>query len=875
MNNFDLNGAITQWRKRLSWRDAFSDADLDEMESHLRDEIESLVASGKSEQEAFHQTIRSFDEDMKLAWRFNQANWEKVMIKRTRYAPIMIGNYFKVAIRNLLKHKGYSFINITGLAIGITCSVLIFLFVQHELSYDHFHESADRLYRVGLTFTHEGRPPMQHANTPGALGPALLAEIPLIEAAARISIKAPAYVTYQDARFYEDNVRWVDASIFKIFSFPFLKGNPQTALNTPYSVVITKKIAHKYFGDHDPIGEILTVRDSLSFTVTGVLTQHATPSHFVFDMLLHDPSMQTGNWGTFNHYTYIRLTKTATHQEAESQLRNIFTHFNPEIETKRKFTMQFFLQPITDIYLHSRLLFEIGPTSTMATLTIFSSIALFILLIACANFINLSIAQSFNRIREVGMRKVVGAQRQQLIRQFLGESLLTATIALTFALFFIDLTMPTFNAFTQKHITLNLNSNTLCVLIGLAFAIGLGAGFYPAFLLSRFHPIEVIKGTHRSLYSATTLRKGLVIFQFTISIVLLISTSIVNQQLQHMKNQNVGFQKDQIVLVKWRWNPDIQKRYQTIKKALLKHPQVTHITASHSIPGSIMPNMGFYAEGGTRGHIDMLLVDHDFVKTYGLNIIAGRDFSQEMPTDANNAILINESAVLDLGWKTPQKALGKEFKMPSYGGKVVGIIKDFHFYGLQTTIQPLVLDIAPFMFMYFSIRINGNNISQTLDALARIWSIQVPNRPFDYSFLDADFDSQYRSEERMDRMCFIFSTLAILIGCLGLFSLAAFSAEQRKKEIGIRKVLGASINSMIFLLTRDFVKLILIANCIAWPIAYYIMTQWLQDFAYRTTLSINTFFLCGLIALIIALLTISYQAIKAAQANPIDSLRYE
>ena len=885
---FDLEGAISQWRERLSWRDAFTNADLDEMESHLRDEIESLVASGNSEQQAFHQTIRSFDEDMKLAWRFNQANWEKVMIKRTRYAPIMIGNYFNVALRNLLKYKLYSIINIVGLAIGIACSLLIFLFVRDELAFDHYHEKSDRIYRVNMEWHYNNGDLKNYAGSSVNLAPALLEEASEIKYATRL-LKTSAYIKKGDHRFYEKDGYYADASVLSIFSFPLLHGKAETALSQPYSMVITKQMAQKYFQNENPLGQTLVLQDTINATVTGVLASIPNQSHFKFDFLLSFQTLHSIQhpyvtkwhkyWGNLGPYTYILLHDANQQEKVASQIYRITQRHAPEEEKKLQVVYKHTLIPMTDIYLHSDFLYEIGTTKSVKTVYIFLSIAMLILLMACINFMNLATARSINRAQEVGMRKVVGAHRRQLITQFLGEAFLMTCLAVIFAIVLIEIFLPPFNTLSNKALTLDLlhDPNMLLSLLVVTAFVGLIAGSYPAFALSKFQPVEVLKGVLKGTFKDTKIRQGLVVFQFTISIVLIIGTIVAINQLQYMHNQKLGFDKAHTVVIPFHDNPNINKRYNTLKTAFLNHAHVKSATASGTVPGRVFGDMKFVYEDKNEKSMKAMLyqhIDEDYIQAYDLEVIAGRNFSKDFPHEDTQSFMLNETAVAYLGLGSPKEALGANIDKRN-NRRLIGVVKDFHHHGLQRAIEPLYFIFDPTRCQYLSIKIQSNNIAETLSALENIWQTQVPNRHFEFFFLDTDFEKQYQSEQHLSKIFTIFATLAIFIGCLGLFGLVAFAAQQRTREIGIRKILGASITGIVTLLSKDFVKLILIANLIAWPIAYYTLNQWLQTFAYRINLHITTFIFAGLIALLIALITISYQAIKAAQANPIDSLRYE
>ena len=893
MTNFNLNGAIAQWRERLSWRDAFTNADLDEMESHLRDEVESLVASGITEQQAFHQTIRSFDEDMKLAWRFNQANWEQIMLKRTRYAPALISNYFKVAIRNLFKHKTYSITNIAGLAVGIVCSLLIFLFVQDELSYDIHHQNAERIHRVIFEWQFDNEPNQYSPTTPGLLAPTLINDVPGIEHAVRFApvkwYPGALYMQNEQNGFWEENGYYADPNVFDVFSFPLIKGAPETALKDPFTIVLTEKMAQKYFANQNPIGQTLTVQDTLTLTVTGILKPLPSNLHFTFDFLISLETKQRAglyphmNWGKFGYFTYILLAQSTSPESIKAQVWDITRKYIGEAEDQQGFYFKHFLQPLTDIHLHSNMEWDISTTTPINHIYIFSSISIFILLIACINFMNLATARSITRAKEVGMRKVVGAYRKQLISQFLGEALLTTSFAFVIAITITYLILPTFNDWTGKSLNLFNNLSLLLKLIGLILFVGLLSGIYPAFTLSKFHPIAVLKGTLKTNPKGAFIRKGLVVFQFVISVVLIVGTLVINNQLTYMQSQNLGFDKEQIIVVNLRskvgpQSTGLQKRYETIKAGFLNTPNVINTSASWTVPGHALSPFTFSYQSPSGTESKTMFgqsIDYDFIPTYKINLIAGRNFSKTHPTDEAEAILLNEQALSYLALGTPTEAIGQTITIRKTQHHIIGVVANFHHHGLHKTIGPLMMQITPNRFTYMSLKVRTNNMANTLTQLEQAWQNMVPNRPFEHFFLDQNFEKQYHTEQRLGHIFTAFSTLAIFIGCLGLFGLISFAAQQRTKEIGIRKVLGATSPNLVLLLSKGFITQVLIANLIAWPIAYYTMNKWLESFAYRVHLEISTFILSGFVTLLIALITISYQAIKAAQANPIDSLRYE
>ena len=789
----------------------------------------------------------------------------------------MFKNYLTIALRNLIRHKVYSAINILGLAVGMACCMLILLFIQDELSYDHFHKKSDQIYRLTPLY-----PNSQWACMPGPVGPELFDDIPEIEYV-RFWPQRRKLLRYEDKPFYED-VFFVDPNIFDVFTYPFIKGNPQTALQEPNTIVLSERMAKKYFGNEDPIGKVLSFVDRYEYRVTGVLQNPPHNTHLHIDFMVSFISIDAFsrmrvNRGGHNIYTYLMFHPPYTPEKFHQQM--------PEFAKKywgEDARGQYALQPLTDIHLHSNLEKEAEPNSDIAYVYIFSATALFILIIACINFMNLTTARSIHRAQEVGMRKVVGANRTQLIKQFLGESLFLALIALCAAILLMIIGLPILNAFANKTLTLSPTNVALTFgLPNITLLVGLLAGSYPAFFISQYQPIVVLKGGAKRSRHSASLRMGLVILQFAISIALMVTTLIVYKQLTFMHNKHLGFQKDQVLVIPGSTRTTDENTYETIKQTFLQSPHIVSVSAASTMPGMRFEQqgVGFQPEGATedteeqRGGVRFMWTNFDIVKTLGLELTAGRDFSQDMPTDNNHAFIFNETAAKRFGWKDP---INKPVRWRRINGTVIGIVKDFNFASLHQTIDPLCIHVTPRSTKsrwFILVRIQPQNISATLDDLRTTWQTFHPHLAFEYFFLDDHFDKLHRSEQTMGQILGTFSLIAIFIACLGLFGLATFTAEQRTKEIGVRKVLGASVQQIIMLLSKEFLKLVGIANLIAWPLAYWAMTQWLQNFAFRIDLTLWPFILGGITALLIALITVGYQAHQAARTNPIDALRYE
>jgi len=801
------------------------------------------------------------------------------------WSVTMFKNYLKIAFRNIKKYKSYSFINIAGLAIGLGCGILIILFVQDELSFDRYHEKGDRIFRLVDSFDIEGGMSRHFALSSAPFAPALKRDFPEVEDSVRLFPGRRRLVTYGENKYYEDGLLFADASLFNIFTFPLVKGNPDRALEAPNTIVVSERIASKYFGNEDPMDKTLSINDS-DYLVTGIMRDIPKNSHFHAAMFAslktqeQIPSVQEQyfqSWARHEFYTYLLLKEGSSADDLQNKLPSFIEKYAAEqIKTILGGSLSSRLQSLKSIHLHSHLQAEISPNSDIKYVYIFSVIALFILLIACVNFINLAAARSANRSKEVGLRKVVGASRSQVVKQFLGESLLFTFLSLLLALVFVKIALPFFNALTSKDIALDdLESLILLgTIIFILFFVGIVSGSYPAFYISRCQPANVLKSSAATGARKSLLRKGLVILQFSISIILIISTVTVMDQLDFLRNRKLGFDKDHVVVIPIREN-SIRKNAEAIKADLRQNSDILNATITIGVPGGAVAGDAVQLiteEGEKKLTLRMIYTDHDYINTMGMEIIQGRDFSKDMSTDATEAFLVNEAAVKHLQLEDP---LNTRFDWHEKKGEVIGIVRDFQFQSLKEEINPLVIHIWPEDTYVFAIRIRPTNVPETLAFIENKWRELDPAHPFDYSFMDETFDKLYRSEEKLGQIFSIFSILAISIAALGLFGLALFMVEQRTKEIGIRKVLGASIGSIFILVSKEFAFLVLIANVAAWPTAYFLMRKWLQNFAYRVNMEPWIFLMSGVIALLIAFLTISYQAVKAAMADPVKSLRFE
>ncbi len=691
-----------------------------------------------------------------------------------------------------------------------------------------------------------------------------------------------------DKRFRENRVFRADSSIFDVFNFPLLQGDPKTALTEPFNMVITEAIAQKYFGDEDPMGKTVSALGiDQPYTVTGVLAEVPTHSHFTFDILVSYTTREflypqaSHQWFNFGFYTYLLLPEDYDPARLEAQLPDFVERNIGEVQRQAGQSHTLFLQPLTEIYLRSDREAEAGSNGHLSYVYIFSAIALFILLIACINFMNLATARSAARAREVGMRKVVGAQRWQLAGQFLGESILFTGFAFLLTLLLCRLLLPAFNELTGKMLSLDLlyQDSYGFLLVGLVLFVGILAGSYPALVLSGFRPVAVLKGSFQSTKQGVLLRKGLTVFQFMISIVLIIGTLVVHAQLNYLRQQHLGYDEAQMLVVNFRGDPTVQQHYQRIKRAYLNHPAVIDATTSRTTP-NVEPG-NWYAEFETasgdmqNSSLHGYIVDYDFLETYGIAMAEGRSFSEAFSTDSTEAFIINEAAVPYFGWASPEAALGKRIKHGKEG-RIIGVVKNFNFRSLHRQVEPLALQIRRRALARFSLRLKpGENLIDTVADLEEIWHTLVPHLPFEYAFLDESLDQQYRTEARVGQVFDVFAALAIFIACLGLFGLASFTAEQQKKAVGIRKVFGASVTQLTFLFSGRFTRLVLIAFVLSTPVAYFAMNGWLQGFPYRIDLSVWPFLTAGILTLSITWLIVSYQSIKAALNNPVEALRYE
>lgn len=812
----------------------------------------------------------------------------------------MFKNYLKITFRNLAKYKFISFINIFGLTVGLTCCLLILTYILHETSYDKYNTQASRIWRVTRSWNNkEGIVSLHLGAIAPAFGPLLLNDFPDIQKMTRLLASGPSPMRYEDKVFNEKDLYFADNNLFSVFDVSMLKGDRRNALTDPFSIVMTAAVARKYFGDADPINKIVRLDNQVNFKVTGIIAPLPSNSHFHPEVLLSFPTLNdstiygaknlASNFSNNAFFTYLLLPENYPARNIEAQFPAFLDRHMPSNKrdplAKASSGTRLYLQRLTDVHLRSHLDEEMEENGDINRVYIFGAIALFILLIACINYMNLSTARSTLRAKEIGIRKVSGAQRKEIILQFLCESILVSYISVLLAAALTWLCLPWINDITGLQLSVHslLQPAVLITVILTPLVVGLLSGLYPALFLSSFKPQQVLKGLFKAGGSSISFRKALVVVQFAVSIILLISTAIVFQQLHYMQTASLGFSKDHVLVM--NYNAGLDKTYESFRTRLTRDPRILEVSRSSRIPsGRLLDESGASTESGdslqpVKADIKFVSVDHDFVGAYHIPIVAGRDYSRDYATDSTN-FLLNVAATKALGIKDPGQLIGRNFGYGDSKGKVIGIMGDFNFESMHQQIVPLIL-IMPNSkysgnsFNNISVRLSGNDVPGALAALEKTWKTYLPEVPFEYSFLDDKFDQLYRSEQKQGSLFTCFAGIAIFIACLGLLGLSAFSISQRVKEIGVRKVLGASTGSIVTLVSRDFLKLVAIAALLAFPVAWYTMHNWLRDFAYRISIEWWVFLTAGVLAAVVALITISFQAIRAALANPVKSLRSE
>jgi putative ABC transport system permease protein len=877
---FDLERALRRWKKGLFRDENIEDGYAEELESHLRDEIQRLRHDGMEEEAAFNQAVQGFGTVQDIGAEYAKARTRDIdgrfLSITRRWMPGLFWSYGRLALRKLRTQKGYSLINIAGLAAGMACCILILTWVWDELSYDRFFENSDRIFRI-VTENHAGSRVTVMAGSPAPIGKALVEQYTEIKQAVRVQCGWSNYfLHYGDKIFILEKLAAVDPTFFEIFRFPFLSGDPKTALQDPASIVLTESLAHKCFGDEDPMGKVLQM-DQEDLRVTGVIADPPRNSHLQFDYAFPAENMrrwresQLDSWSYMQFATYVELAPGVRPDSVDPKLMELIRKNLPQVKGKA------YLQPLTDIHLQSThmntWMIDYPNPGNITYVYIFSLTAICVLLIACINFMNLATARYGMRAREVGMRKVVGARRIDLVKQFMGESCLTALISLALAILLVELFLPLFSTLAGKEMSLDYLGSP-GIWVGFLFIVlltGLISGSYPAVFLSSFQPSQVIKSqSDLGVRRAGGLRKVLVVTQFALTVLLLIGTIVIYSQLRFIQDKDLGFDPENVIT--FAGYGEYEENYEATRSELLQNPDILNVCRAFP------PSSGF---GGTtnvdwdgkepgleiRFYTDM--GDYDYLDTFGLTMAAGRFYSRDYPTDEDNFVL-NETAVKMMGIEDP---IGKRFSYQDREGTIIGVVRDYHGGSLHETILPKVLELRGGFFV--CVKFRPGQDSRILGFLKGMWEKSVPRFPFRYNFVDESIATHYATEKRIGKIFRIFTVLAALIACLGLFGLSSFMAERRTKEIGIRKVMGARVGSLVLLMSKEFAKWVLMANVIAWPLAYLAARKWLDGFAYRARLGWELFALALLLALVIAVATVGFQAIRAATASPVDSLRYE
>jgi len=885
--------------KDLNSRGIVLDGLQDEVIDHVCSAVEKEMAEGKKFIEAYNESIKSFGSNEGL----KEVQHQTLQSEHSK-TNFMLKNYLTIAFRNLKKHRFYTAINIFGLAIGIASCLLIMLYVTNELSYDKHHEAADRIYRLDSEIKF-GPNHLIMAVTPAPLADALRNDFPEVESAARFWNYGSVLIKKTEENIKELDVIMADSSVFSVFTIPFIEGNPKQALHDPYTMVISETTAKKYFPNENPIGQTLVIENKDNYKITGVYQDMPTTSHFHFNAMLALVSNnynKDDNWLSNNFNTYIKLKRGTDYKALEAKFPKMTDQYagpQAKLALGNDFSMdkfraagnkiEFTLHPLTDIHLHSQRTAELGINSDITYIYLFGSIAIFILAIACINFMNLSTARSSNRAKEVGVRKVMGSLRTHLIRQFLTESILLSMFSFAIAITIAWMALPSFNGLSGKNLFLPFGDlDFWMIVLGAAVLIGILAGTYPSFFLSAFKPVNVLKGNVVLGMKSGLIRSSLVVFQFSISILLIIGTIAVNRQLGFIQNKNIGFNKDQVIVIKDAYG--MADQLQSFKNEVLKDNRIVSGTISGYLPvsGTNRSDNTHWPEGMQPTQENMVAlqcweVDYDYLKTLDIKIKEGRDFSKEFPSDSG-AVILNQAAIELFGFtkdplgrkiSTFKGSQGDNFDPKSFATfPVIGIVDDFNFESLKQTITPLAFFLRKSTGLV-SFRFEASNTQDVINSIEKTWKTMAPGLPFSYSFLDEDFGKMYSAEQRLGKIFIVFAALAIIIACLGLFALTSFTAEQRTKEIGIRKVLGASVGSIVVLLSKEFGKLIIISFLLAAPLAWYGIDWWLKDYIYKAEIGVFVYVLSGFSAFFIAWATMSFQSFKAARNNPVKSLRSE
>jgi len=876
---FNLNKEIKAWKSSLRKYQSMEDGYIDELGNHLRDEIDSIVSEGKSLEEAFTLAVKKMGDVEGISSEYYRTETQKIYSrppwKANRFLPPMLSHYLRIGVRQLTRNKGYTFINILGLAVGLACVILLTLFVQFELSYDSYNVNKERLYRAYIQTEDNGRV-FNMAPIMLPFAPAAKEEVPGVEAAVRLSWNYEL-VKYKDKSFFEA-IRYVDEDLFKVFTIDLLEGDAGTLLDAPDKIVISDEMANKYFGKEPALGKVLRMNDANDYLVSGVFKKQPVntsyrSNFFASISTLKKQGKNLEEWGHFsNDYTFILLNEGVTPSDVEAKLTGVlFTHMDKEDASQYKIK----LQNITDVHF-SNLNYDQARSIPITYLYVFGSIALFILVIACINFINLSTARASRRNREVGIRKSIGARKGELIWQFLSEATVYVSIAFLIGLAIVYFILPDVNGLLNCRVEFFdiLKGDNASILFGTFLLTSILSGGYPAFYLAKIKPVLVLKSESGMGLKKNRFREILVVAQFGISAFLIIGTTTIYQQLDFMINQNLGFYADEIAVIPLYSN-SIKAAPEPFANNLLAIPGIANVSFSSGTPASGVTQSKGFKSDGVEDAVDCqyLRVDDKFFDTYGIHFLEGRGFNNNYSTDEVDAILINKTAAKSFGWKNP---LGKKiFADDTYGGTVIGVIDDFNYSSVKTGIEPLIIQYRKSDLNFCSVKFDKSVKANIMDKIEEAYSELTHGAPFEGYLMKEEFLRFYRNESRIGQMISIFAAIAIIISCLGILGLVSFMAEQKRKEIGIRKVLGASISSVLQILGKQFIKWVVLANLIVIPLAYYALENWLNDFAVRIDFTVFPFIVAAGTSLILALLTVGYHVIKAALTNPVEALKYE
>ncbi len=789
----------------------------------------------------------------------------------------MIKNLLKTAVRHIRKHFGYSLLNILGLTLGISSALFLIIYVSDELSYDRYHENADRIYRVSSKITEtDDQFTWNVAQIP--MGPQVVQDYPEVQSFVRFINMPRALYKFEDKEYIEEDFQYADSTLFDIFTYKVLKGEVRSAVTDPGKIVLTETVAARYFGDSDPIGKTLTSGNT-TFAVTGVIEDVPSNSHFRFDAVAARNNLpkQLGTWGNFGVFTYLLLPENLDVEAFETKIQGMYDAHMKTIFEPLKIRIEYILEPITKIHLYSTNAGEPEPTGSITYVIIFGIVALFLILIAAMNYMNLATARSSNRAREVGLRKVVGSRRGLLVAQFLSESVVLTIISLIISIILLVILLPKFNLLAGKSFDLSILYSPVVIIsvIGVILVAGIFGGSYPAFFLSRFSPVTVLKGEITQGSAGSLFRKILVVIQFTISIAMIVCTLVVFRQLKYLKNKDQGFNQENVLTL--QLNRGMVNKYPVLKLALLENDDIKYVTSTNTPVGEGSGKVIFNMEtdqGMSQRGINFAVVDHDFVDALGINIISGRDFQQDMPSDTLTSVVVNETLANRMGWSD---AIGKKVTLgdgAQINARVIGVMKDYHQTGMYNEIESLMLVWRERNNIIY-VKLSGNNTEQSISFIENKWKEVFPDQPFTYTFLSERFNRQFEADEKRGFIFTLFTILAIIIACLGLFGLASYMVEQRTKEIGIRKVFGASEGVIVRLISKEFLILITISIVIALPVAYYIMGRWLENYVYRTRIGVLLLLLAALLTVILTFVTISYKAYQAAILNPATSIKTE